>query len=347
MRKSLKFAALAFAACAVLAACEKEDAVKSASKVAVTTVYPMSVLLPANYSASGVDASVSDLLLTTIGLTSDEFTSEFGSTVKFGYATSPDPSAVKWESENNDGKYGHWFDPNGTAAQSASAQILHVQSNCQWGKSASNITSFNLNVSPTAYTQGSSYKVYQAIGHTTEANVTDVAFIEWNVKVNSEIPFATGTASFSMSTGIFANIKMIATSKDNEYSTLEIPMPEAVYAAVKAMSPYALDNLAYFITVGQIKCYAFPKAAGMGAEGKEFWYDATGAVAAEDKAVVKTSLYLEPGAAPSAGRNVSLLVDPKVGASVTVGNTFRCGFLFTYGTTMIPLIANITVVDSL
>ena len=348
MKKSLICASAIALTGILFSGCEKTPADNPVSQIPGTFVYKVSTLLPANYSSQGVNVTVPETMLTVLGLTSDEFTSEFSnSAIKFGHAQSADPSSVVWESENSGGKYGHWFDANGNAAISSSAQILHIQSNCQWGQSSSGVTSFNVNVNNTAYTQGSQYTAYQAIGHTTASGVTDVAFIEWDVTVNNEIPFATGTASFSMTTGIFANIKMISTSKDNEYATLEVPMPETVYAAVKTMSPYALDNLAYFIRVGQIKCYAFPKAAGLGKEGQEFWYDATGAVAEEEKAVVKTSLYLEPGDAPSAGRNVSLLLTPKVGATVTVGDTIKCGFMFMYGTTMIPLTVYITVVKEL
>ena len=306
----------------------------------------MSVVLPANYSAAGVNATVSDLAISSLGLTTAEFTSEFGNSVKFGHATSADPSAVKWESENSDGKYGHWFDANGNVSMSSSAQILHIQSNCQWGKSTSNITSFNVNLSPTAYTQGSTYKVYQALGHDTAAGVTDVAFIEWNVTVNEEKPFATGSASFSPTAGIIANIKMIPTKTGTEYATLEVPMPETIYTMVKQLSGY--DALAYFISSGQIKCYAFPGAASVGAAGTDFWFDSKGAVAAQASAVVNTSLYLEAGnPMQGGGKEVKLLLKPNVGAAVTAGTNFKCGFLFVYGTTQIPLIANITVANSL
>ena len=306
----------------------------------------MSVVLPANYSADGVDASISDFAISALSLTSDEFTSEFGKSVKFGYATSADRSSVKWESESNDGKYGHWFDANGNVTTSSSAQTLHIQSNCQWGKSNSNISSFNVNLSPAAYTQGSSYKVYQAIGHDTSAGVTDIFFIEWNVAVNEEKPFATGSASFNPSAGIIANVTMIPTKTGTEYSTLEIPMPETIYTMVKQLSGY--DALAYFISSNQIKCYAFPGAASVGSAGTNFWFDSKGAVAEQASSVVNASLYLESGnPVQGGGKEVKLLLKPNIGASLSAGTSFKCGFIFVYGTTQIPLIANITVASSL
>ena len=330
---------------AVLSGCEKKSAVNADRTTAATLISQVSVVLPANYSATGVNAS-SDGFLYSLGLTADEFTSEFGSSVKFGYATSADPSAVKWESENNDGKYGHWFDANGNVTTSASARTLHIQSNCQWGKSTSNISSFNVNLSPDAYTQGSTYKVYQAIGHDTPGGVTDIYFIEWTVAVNEEIPFATGSATFNPAAGIIADIKMIATKTGNEYSTLEVPMPDAIYTMVQQLSSY--DALAYFITSGQIKSYAFPGAASVGAAGTDFWFNGKGAVAEKASSVVNASLYLEAGnPIQGGGKVVKLLLKPNVGASVAVGTNFKCGFIFIYGTTQIPLIANITVVSSL
>lgn len=346
MRKLIVSAFAVMMALASLTGCNKNEVLNSTNPVDLTFVYPVSVTLPANYAAAGVNVSVPDALLSALGTSAEEFTAEYGKTIKFGSATATNSSAITWEAGVNDGKYGHWFDKDGKVIASNGEGALHIQSNCKWGSESSNLLSFNVNMSEAAYTQGAKFKVYQVIGRTSGSNKY-TAFIEWNVVVKNELPFATGTASFSMTTGILANIKMIPTKSGEEYTTLEIPMPDAVYAAVKALSPYQYDNLAYFITVGQIKSYAFPKAASIGAEGLDFMFDKTGAIAAESSAVVKTSLYLEGGTPPTGGKIVKLLVKPVVGASVAAGDNFKCGYIFTYGTQKIPLIANITVVSSL
>jgi len=341
MKKLILTAAAIVMACASFSSCEKEFT--KADPTAVTVVCPVHVDLPANYSEAGVNVTIPEAVLRQISLTADSFTSGFGQNVQFGWASSADPSAVKWESENNDGKYGHWFDLQGKATSTSKA--IHSQSNCQWGKSSSNVTSFNINMNKENYTQGASAKCYQAVGSTKDG-VTDILFIEWDVLVKEEKPFATGSASFSMTTGIVAGIKMIQTTASEEYATLEIDMPAAVYQTVKAMSGY--DALAYFISSGQVKSYAFPKAAAVGAAGTDFWFDNTGSVAAESAAVVNASLDLEPGnPIVGGGKTVKLVLKPKVGATLTTGTKFNCGFIFVYGTTKIPLIASITVVDSL
>ena len=346
MNKILKFSLMLLTVGVVVSSCQKESSTGIVRSDPFTIVSKVSVVLPANYSADGVNASVSDFAITSLGLTADEFTSEFGKSVKFGYATSPEASAVQWVSENSDGQYGHWFDANGNVAASGSAGVLHIQSNCQWGKSTTGISSFNVNLAPSAYTQGSAFKVYQALGHDTATGITDIFFIEWNVKVNEEKTFAEGSASFSPTAGIIANINMAPTQTGNEYTTLEVSVPETVYTMVKQLSGY--DALAYFIASGQISSYAFPGASTLGDAGTDFWFDSKGAVAEQASAVVNLSLYLESGnPVQGGGKEVKLLVKPNIGAAVTVGTNFKCGFLFVYGTTKIPFIANITVVDSL
>jgi len=338
MKKAL---VLLSAVSVLFAACTKSDPVEhDRSPYFCTWENSQTINLPGTFSKAGTDITLpKDNILSVLGISESEFLSGLGTKVQFGYTTET-TSPLKAENVTwQNGSVGGWYDQSGKPATEASGAVYCAQKD-KWV--------WNVNMAEALCGKGNSFKVTQAFQASGADGGTRTVFVKYTITSVQLYDLGTGSSSFSMNTGIVCQTKMVVKDASKEYKPLVLDIPEIVYQTVKAMSPYGYDNLAYFVKSGQIKCYAFPKGGGVGSETQNAWFDKTGAEAATDAdKAVNVFLELEPGDPMSGGgKYIYVHFDEQAGA-LKAGDTIRCGFVFVYGTTKIPMTCLVTIVDKL